>query len=105
MAENLCKIELLGTTITVRTEEDLHYIKQLERSVAETISQVRTDLSLGDPMSMAIMAAIYLADENFRLKRQAPVSNLQNYPASFNGKEQEIALMDINSLLDRVLKK
>jgi cell division protein ZapA (FtsZ GTPase activity inhibitor) len=110
MNESLCKINLLGTVITVRTEEDLHYIKQLEHRLSETIEQVKNDLTLGEPLSIAIMAGIYLADENFRLKRQAPTISLnQSLPQNvFNlqsEEQKEDALSRIGQLLDQTLSQ
>lgn len=101
MGESLYTIELLGASIIIRTEEDLHYIKQLETRYKKAIEEVKTELGLGDALSVAIMAGLFLANENFKLKGQAP----QNGKTMPEDPEKAAAvLLDTASLLDKILK-
>ncbi|MCL2521108.1 MAG: cell division protein ZapA [Spirochaetaceae bacterium] len=106
MSESLYRIDLLGTVITIRTEEELSYIKQLEESLAEVIKQVKEELNLDNPLSLAIMAGIYLTNENFRLKRQAPTSTLTALENKVNFEDgAERAFSQIDKLLDQTLMR
>jgi cell division protein ZapA (FtsZ GTPase activity inhibitor) len=106
MKESLYRIDLLGTVITIRTKEDIAYIQQLESKLTEIIKQVKSDLNLEDSLSVAIMSGIYLADENFKLKRQAPVATLSSLDGnkdSFENNSATYTLTQIEKLLDKTL--
>jgi cell division protein ZapA (FtsZ GTPase activity inhibitor) len=99
MSSGLYTIKILGTSVTVRTEEDLGYIKHLETMLQETISEVRAELGLGDSLSLAIMAGIFLADANNKLEDRL------SFLKEIDRLDTDKALIQINGLLDRTLKE
>lgn len=112
MTENRYTIELLGTSISIRTEEDLIYIKKLVQSVEDTTQDIKASLGLRDPLSVAIMAAVFLADENLRLKsrtsEQGPVPQFSIRKSEIDSDYSDRAsdvLAHIEDMLDRTLRR
>ena len=113
MTENRYTIELLGASISIRTEEDLLYIKKLVKSVEAVTQDVKSSLGLRDPLSVAIMAAVFLADENLRLKtRNFDSSSMAQFTIHKTQTEEEYsaerasdALAHIEDMLDRTLRR
>ncbi|MGL4524065.1 MAG: cell division protein ZapA [Spirochaetia bacterium] len=115
MRENRYTIELLGASISIRTEEDLIYIKKLVQNVESTIQDIKISLGLRDPLSVAIMAAVFLSDENMRLKNRQYDANVPG--PSFSVSEPQIVpeydeydkasdvLSQLGDLLDRTLRR
>ncbi len=99
MSGGLYTINILGTSVTVCTEEDLSYIKHLEAKLQDTVSEVRTELGLGDPLSLAIMAGIFLADANSRLEERL------SFLKEIDRMDTDKTFLQINGLLDRTLKE
>lgn len=60
------KIELLGTSFTLQSDEDPEYLDELVRYVAGKISEIKSTVSTRDNLKIAILAAVLLADELFK---------------------------------------
>lgn len=114
MTENRYTIELLGASISIRTEEDLLYIKKLVKNVEAVTQDVKSSLGLRDPLSVAIMAAVFLADENLRLKNrnfdpgamaQFTIQKKQHSQEELSAERASDALAHIEDMLDRTLRR
>ncbi len=65
------KIELLGTSFSIQTDEDPQYVQDLVDYFRTKVQDVQTRLTSGDPLKIAIVAGVLTADELFRLREQA----------------------------------
>lgn len=95
-------INLLGVGITIQSEEDIAYIEKLEKKVKETMQDVKDELGLTDNLQVAVMAAIFLADENFKASENIPKLDYPSYIT--NDSKAKEALKEIDSLLDDSLR-
>ena len=70
-------VEIYGSTYNVRGEGDPAYLAELARFVDARMREVANQMSSADPMKIAILAALNIADDLFRTrKRQQHASEL-----------------------------
>ncbi|NCN05463.1 MAG: cell division protein ZapA [Spirochaetales bacterium] len=67
------KIELLGTTFSIQSDEDPEYLRSMLLFLEEKIAQVKDSVPLADPLKISILTSLLIADELFK-SRQEPSS-------------------------------
>lgn len=72
-AKSVVRIELLGTSFSIRSDEPQEYVRQVIRIVEDTIAQVRKSVPGSDPLRVMIVSALNVADQLMkeRAKRSA----------------------------------
>jgi cell division protein ZapA len=63
-------VEIFGQTYNVRGEGDPEYLAELARFVDGRMREVAAQVSTVDPIKIAILAALNIADEFSRYRRQ-----------------------------------
>ena len=64
------EVEIFGQTYNVRGEGDPNYLAELARFVDSRMREVAAEVATVDPMKIAILAALNIADEFSRYRRQ-----------------------------------
>jgi cell division protein ZapA len=66
-------VEIFGQTYNVRGEGDPEYLSELARFVDGRMREVAAQVATVDPMKIAILAALNIADEfsRYRLQRES----------------------------------
>jgi cell division protein ZapA len=64
------EVEIFGQTYNVRGEGDPNYLTELARFVDARMREVAAEVSTIDPMKIAILAALNIADEFSRYRKQ-----------------------------------
>jgi cell division protein ZapA len=64
------KVQIFGQSYNVRGEEDKAYIEELARYVDGKMKALAESTGAGDSLKVAILAALNLADELFKLERR-----------------------------------
>lgn len=64
------KIELLGTSFIVQTDEDPEHLNDIVDYLKTKIQEVRASVSTGDPLKIAILSALLAVDELFKERAQ-----------------------------------
>jgi len=64
------EVEIFGQTYNVRGEGDPDYLKELARFVDSRMRDVAAEVATIDPMKIAILAALNIADEFSRYRRR-----------------------------------
>jgi cell division protein ZapA len=64
------EVEIFGQTYNVRGEGDPNYLTELARFVDARMREVAAEVSTVDPMKIAILAALNIADEFSRYRKQ-----------------------------------
>ena len=64
------EVEIFGQTYNVRGEGDPNYLTELARFVDSRMRDVAANVATVDPMKIAILAALNIADEFSRYKKQ-----------------------------------
>lgn len=63
------RVELLGLSFVIQTDESAEYVNSLISVLRSKIDAVSSGSGLSDPLKTAILAGIYLADELERTKQ------------------------------------
>ena len=63
-------VEIFGQTYNVRGKGDRDYLAELARFVDTRMREVAAQVATVDPMKIAILAALNIADEFSRFRRQ-----------------------------------
>ena len=66
MAEHLTRIELLGTSFTIRSEEDPAYFEDVVAYLRKRVDETAAQIAITDPLKVAIVVALNVVDELFR---------------------------------------
>ena len=69
-ADESIEVEIFGQTYNVRGEGDPQYLKELARFVDTRMSDVAAQVATVDPLKIAILAALNIADEFSRYRRR-----------------------------------
>ena len=66
--EKKVKVNIYGGQYTIQGEADPQYINQVARYVDTKMNEVSRSMPGGNPVQVAILAALNIADEYFQLK-------------------------------------
>ncbi len=64
------EVEIFGQTYNVRGDGNPNYLLELARFVDSRMREVATEVSTVDPLKIAILAALNIADEFSRYRKQ-----------------------------------
>jgi mannose-6-phosphate isomerase len=96
MAKSELRIDILGTEISITTDEEPGYLKKLLAKYRQTIENVRQKSGLKDPLKVAVLTGFLLCDD---LEKAGIRDAKNNAPG-----EAEELTMGIISRLDEALK-
>jgi cell division protein ZapA len=65
------EIEILGQRYTIRSEASPDYVRELAAYVDARVKEIRGDGPGQDPVKLLALAALYIADELFRLRDES----------------------------------
>src|SRR5438477_13213356 len=88
------KVEIYDQAYTVRSDGDPEYLKQLAEYVDERMREISSGTLTVDSRKVAILAALYIADELHQLRRSHEVADEQLATRS----------IECSEMLDRLLK-
>lgn len=71
MAVNVVKVDLLGASFSVQTDETSEYIEILLGELGRRIDELRASTRVQDPLRLSILANITILDELVRNRGQA----------------------------------
>lgn len=66
MAVRNLRIELLGTSFTIQTDESREYMESILDYIRKHAEEVQRTTRVGDPLKASILASVYIVDELFR---------------------------------------
>lgn len=61
------RIELLGTSFSVQTDEDPEYFREVVEHFRSKVEEIRQSVSTTDPLKISILAGILAADDYMKL--------------------------------------
>ena len=98
MADNLKHIRLLGSSFSLKVDEDPVYFDSLIEYIEKKISMVESQMGVRDPLRTAIISCILLTDELFK-ERHNPAKGLSEKEAD----EVEKKTLEIIKLIDSTI--
>ncbi len=78
MAKGSLQIDLLGASFAIQADASPEYLSQVYAKYRATVAHIEKAASVKDPLKIAILAGILLADENTKeksLHRDSPDKN------------------------------
>ena len=72
---SLVPVVIMGQTYTVRAEEDIGYIEELARFVDTKMRTIAEATGTTEPLKVAILAALNVADELFKAEENGRVAD------------------------------
>lgn len=63
MPDNLLSVQLLGTSFSLKSTENLDYLRDVVAYYEGKVEETRRGVSLQDPLKIALLTGIVLADE------------------------------------------
>lgn len=74
----MMRIELLGTSFQIQSDESPDYIATILNHYRERVADIESSVATGDPLKKAILAALLVTDELYR-ERQRDVSGADTH--------------------------
>ncbi|HTX72681.1 MAG TPA: cell division protein ZapA [Rectinemataceae bacterium] len=88
MPGQIVKIELLGLSFTIQTDESIDYMESLIMRLRERFESLKATIRVSDPLKISLLTNITLLDELLRARSQQPgASN----PEEQRAQEEEIS--------------
>lgn len=66
MGKGYVQIQILGANFTIQADEDPEYLARLVDYVTDKVREIESTVSTKDPLRIAILSNILLADELFK---------------------------------------
>lgn len=92
----MTRIELLGASFQVQSDESPEYLERLLRHYGSRIEEIERSVTTGDPLKKAILAALLITDELFRAESSSGTND-----AADTVPIEEIE--EIGSITDRII--
>ncbi len=68
MAKGSLQIDLLGTSFSIKADEETSYLEQILGYYKRIVKQIEAGGALSDPLKISILAGIMLSDELYKAK-------------------------------------
>ena len=91
------RIELLGASFTLQSDEDPDYVADLVDFFRTKIDEIRTSVSTRDPLKLAILSALLVTDELFKERSSKHVQTERD------GEEMRRIAQELIAQLDRTM--
>ncbi len=80
MEKRQLRIDVLGTSFVIQSEESPEQLALLSNFVKDRIEEVKGRYTFADPLTVAVLAALNIADDLFKARsgREPPISLTQS---------------------------
>ena len=80
MEKRQLRIDVLGTSLVIQSEESPEHLALLSGFVKDRIEEVKSRYAFADPLTVAVLAALNIADDLFKARsgREPPLSVAQS---------------------------
>ncbi len=68
MEKRQLRIDVLGTSLVIQSDESTEYLNRLAAHVRAKIEEVKGRYTFADPLTVAVLAALNIADEMFKIR-------------------------------------
>jgi cell division protein ZapA (FtsZ GTPase activity inhibitor) len=96
MPKESLRVDLLGTSFTIKADEDPAYLRNLLIKYARIVDETRSSTGLIDPLKISIVAGLVLCDELDKARRGT---------ARPDSDETERIALDLIARIDDALKE
>ena len=80
MDKRQLRIDVLGSSFVIQSEESPEHLSHLSSFVKDRIEEVKNRYTFADPLTVAVLAALNIADDLFKARggREPPLSPAQS---------------------------
>ena len=105
MADNDLRLEILGTSFSISTDEDPAYLEEILNQYRTAVENTQNISGMKDPLKIAILAGFLLCDEINKIRTQAG-EDREKAEALREGEDRELSQRTLNLIarLDEALK-
>ena len=96
MGKGNVQISLLGTSFSIQADEDSEYLARIVEYLEKKVREIETSVAIKDPLRVAILTGLLLADELFKEKERG-----HEAPAD---RESEEVVRITQALIERIDK-
>jgi cell division protein ZapA len=75
MEKRQLRIDVLGTSFVIQSQESPEHLAMLSTFVRERIEEVKARYAFADPLTVAVLAALNIADDFFKARDGRPPSS------------------------------
>ena len=90
MEKRQLRIDVLGTSLVVQSDESAEHLARLASFVKMKVEEVKSRYSFAEPLTVALLAALNIADELFKTRE---------------GRGESVASQEISSMAERILDR
>ncbi len=90
MEKRQLRIDVLGTSLVVQSDESAEHLARLASYVKAKVEEVKSRYSFAEPLTVALLAALNIADELFK---------------SREGRGESVASQEIATVAERILDR
>jgi hypothetical protein len=90
MEKRQLRVELLGTSFTVQSDEDADHLARVSACLRAKVEEVRSRYTLASPLTIALLAALNIADDLVR-EREGRVAGGPAAPLTDGDEAEAIA--------------
>jgi cell division protein ZapA (FtsZ GTPase activity inhibitor) len=94
MTVETVRVELLGASFVIQTDESREYVESLIAYLGSKIETVKSSSKVDDPLKASILAGIFLVDELYRERVDASIRSGLAAPD-----------LDVGAVADRLIAK
>jgi len=90
MEKRQLRIDVLGTSFVIQSEESAEYLNRLSSYVRGKIEEVKSRYTFAEPLTVSLLAALNIADELFKARE---------------GREPQVAVDEIASVAEKLISR
>jgi cell division protein ZapA (FtsZ GTPase activity inhibitor) len=88
------RIELLGTSFTIRSDQDDEYLREVVALYARKVAEIQRTVATNDRLKVAILAGVLITDEFLKLRGSARGDDLEARRIA------DVLIGELNDVLD-----
>ncbi len=100
MEKRQLRIDVLGTSFVIQSEESPEHLAMLSSFIRERIDEVKARYSFADPLTVALLAALNIADDLFKVRE-----GRQPFPRSTEIRAAELQSAEIQNVTERLINR
>ena len=71
MGSEVIQIKILGTTFSIRSDQDPAYISEIIQYIREKTEEIQQSTASADPLRTAVLSAMLITDELFKERQRS----------------------------------
>jgi cell division protein ZapA (FtsZ GTPase activity inhibitor) len=103
MAKNQLKVDILGTSFVIQSEEKQEYLTALYDHLKKKLSETIQIRGASDPLKIAILTCLNIIDELFKERQRA--ERIKNAKVEELPPDRRIIEEEIDEVAARIMKK